>query len=226
MADRHNFFTFPHKPFRHMWMDVVAAVGRTNPTLEKDLEALDTKVAFACDVYAHHNRDESEWFATRVRELDSALATRWLRDHDSHLEVLTKLTARVHAIRGNPSVEARTKELADLYRYVCHFLAEDLVHMEFEQTEIMSSFQKAYTDEQLRAMEQQFIQERIDPAFMQSLTPLFLQAGNVDDRTFLLTMAKQKMPPPAFNQMLSGLVANIVAPEELSQLKTRLGVSA
>jgi hypothetical protein len=222
MSERKNFFDFPHKAFRYMWMDVVAAIGATNPSLDGSLAAMEAKVTFACDAYAHHNKDESEWMGPRLQELDASLAKHWLADHDSHVGTMEELQSRAHAIRSTPDVAERTRALGELYRYVCRFLAEDLVHMQLEQEPIMAAFQKAYSDDQLQAMEAQFIQERINPALMKSLAPLFLKSGNVDDRTRLLSVVKRQVPPPAFEELLAGLVAGLVGPEELAQLRSRL----
>ncbi len=225
MSERKNFFDFPHKAFRYMWMDVVAEIGSTNPSLDASLAAMEAKVNFACDAYAHHNKDESEWMGPRLQELDAALTKHWLSDHDSHLGTLDELKSRVRAIRSSPDVDARTRALGELYRFACRFLAEDLVHMQLEQEPIMAAFQKAYSDDQLQAMEMQFIQERINPTLMKSLTPLFLKSGNVDDRTRLLSVIKRQVPAPAFDELLAGLVAGFVSPEELTQLRSRLATS-
>jgi hypothetical protein len=225
MSERKNFFEFPHKAFRYMWMDIVGVVGGTNPSLEGSLAAMETKMTFACDAYAHHNKDESEWLGPRLHELDAPLAQRWLADHDSHLTTLDELKSRVRSIRSTAAVEERTRALGELYRFVCRFLAEDLVHMELEQEPIMAAFQKAYSDDQLEAMEAQFIRDRINPDLMKTLTPLFLKAGNVDDRTRLLSVIKQQVPPPVFEGIFGGLVAGLVDPEELAQLRSRVGAS-
>jgi hypothetical protein len=222
MSDRKNFFDFPHKAFRTMWMDLVAQVGTTNPSLDASLAAMEAKVTFACDAYAHHNKDESEWMGPRLQELDAALTKQWLADHDGHLTTMNELQERVRAIRSTADVDARTRALTELYRFVCRFLAEDLVHMELEQETVMAAFQKAYSDDQLQAMEMQFIQERINPDLMKSLTPLFLKSGNVDDRTRLLTVIKRQVPAPAFEELLAGPVAGFVGPEELAQIRSRL----
>jgi hypothetical protein len=225
MHERKNFFDFPHKAFRFMWMDVVAAVGGTNPFLDASLAATEAKVTFACDAYAHHNKDESEWLGPRLHELDASLAKRWLADHDSHMTTLEELKKRIRAVRATASVDDRTRMLGDLYRFVCHFLAEDLVHMALEQEPIMAAFQKAYSDDQLEAMEMQFIKDRINPDLMKSLTPLFVKAGNVDDRTRLLSIIKKQAPPAAFEELFGGLVADVVGAEELAQLRARLTAS-
>ncbi len=225
MSERKNFFDFPHKAFRYMWMDVVAVVGTTNPSLDPSLDAMEAKISFACDAYAHHNQDESEWMGPRLQELDAPLAKRWLDDHDSHLNTMEELKSRVRALRATADVGARARALGELYRFVCHFLAEDLVHMELEQEPIMAAFQKAYSDDQLQDMEAQFIRDRIDPSLMKKLTPLFLKACDVDDRTRLLSVIKRQVPAPAFEELLGGLVAGIVGPEELAQLRSRLAAS-
>jgi len=224
VARRHNFFDFPHKPFRHMWMDLVSSIGCVNYTDDRALEELAGKVQFATDVYAHHNRDESEWFGPRLQELDSELTSRWLADHEEHLHTLTDLRDDIHAIREEKDLTKRGELTAAFYDKACAYLAGDLDHMISEQTEVMKAFQDRYDDDELREMEARFLQERIDPAYLQRLTPLFLRAGNLDERTFLLSIAQQQAPSPeAFQGLLGDLVASIVPPNELVEIRRRLG---
>ena len=225
MAERHNLFEFPHKSFRFMWMEVVSVAGTTNAGDDASLEQLEAKVDFAVDAYAHHNHDESSWFAPRLAEIDKDLAARWIHDHDEHEHVLHSLRERAHAIRAERDGAARSAKLRDFYRFACRFLADDLDHMALEQEAIMTAFQNAYTDDQLRQLEGQFVAERIDPAYMKTLTPLFLRACNIDERTLLLSLVQKQSPSPeAFQGLLNGLVASIVPAGELAQIRGRLGV--
>jgi hemerythrin-like domain-containing protein len=206
-----------------MWMEVVSKIGCVNFTDDKDLEALQDLVNYATDVYAHHNRDESEWFGVRLRALDEGLAHRWLRDHDEHLQVLTEFRERLQEIRRRP-VDERCSMISDYYDYACSFLKNDLEHMWMEQGEIMAVFHAKYTDDELRELEAQFIRERIDPAYMQRLAPLFLRASNIEDRTFSLSIMKEQAPPEAFRGMLEDLAAKIIPAAELGVIKQRIGV--
>ncbi len=225
MAERHNLFEFPHKSFRFMWMEVVSVAGTANSGDDASLAQLQAKVDFAVDAYAHHNHDESSWFAPKLAEIDRDLAARWVSEHAEHEHVLQSLKDRVRAIRAEPDAASRSAKLKDFYRFVCRFLADDLDHMAMEQEAIMTAFQGAFTDEQLRALEGQFIAERIDPAYMQSLTPLFLRACNIDERTQLLSLVQKQVPSPeAFRGLLDGLVAGIVPAGELTQIRGRLGI--
>ncbi len=224
MTERHNLFEFPRKSFRFMWMEVVSVAGTTNPGDDASLEQLESKVDFAVDAYAHHNHDESSWFAPRLAEIDKGLAARWIDDHAGHEHVLRSLKERARAIRAEKDTASRSAKLKDFYRFVCRFLADDLDHMALEQEAIMTAFQNAYTDDQLRQLEGQFIAERIDPAYMQKLTPLFLRACNIDERTFLLSIVQKQVPSAeAFRGLLNGLVASIVPGDELTQIRGRLG---
>lgn len=223
MADRYNLFDFPHKPFRFMWMEVVSEVGNVNYTDDGALEALERKIKFAADSYAHHNRDESEFFGPLLRRIDAALADGWVADHEHHLGVLEGLKERMRALRSEANVEARGRATEAFYRDLCRYLAEDLDHMMMEQTEIMQRFQDRHTDAELQQMERDFIAARVDPDYMKSLTPLFLRAGNIDQRTFVLGIIKSQVPAPAFDDLVQGLVASIVPAAELQQIQQRLG---
>ncbi|MBN2196460.1 MAG: hypothetical protein JW751_26855 [Polyangiaceae bacterium] len=226
MSDRHNFFELPHKPFRLMWMELVGAIGAINPRDEAALARLEARVEFATDVYAEHNRDESEWYGPRLRELHAELAARWLADHEDHLRLLASLGGRTRAVRAELAVAARRDLLADLYRFFCEFVADDLAHMSLEEGQIMFAFQAAYDDDRLHELEAAFIAERVSPDAMQRLTPLYLRACNVDERAVVFAWLQRRTPADIFDDLMGGVVANVVPAGELAEIRARLGFVA
>lgn len=224
MALRLNFFDFPHKAFRFMWMELVQQIGSVNYGDDAAVAELAEKITFATDSYAHHNHDESEFFGPRLQELDAVLTAGWLADHDAHLGHLQAFKAKIAAIQSESDIPARGALMAELYTFACRYLADDLDHMMLEQTKVMETFQGAYSDDQLREMEGQFIQERVDPEYMKSLMPLFLRAGNIDERTFTLSIVQKQVPSPeAFAGMLEHFAAQFVPADELATIRQRLG---
>lgn len=53
----------------------------------------------------------------------------------------------------------------------------------------MAHFQANFTDAELHQMERDFI-KHMDPKMMQAMTPIFLRAGNIDDRTKIIGAIK------------------------------------
>ncbi|MBN2193217.1 MAG: hypothetical protein JW751_10415 [Polyangiaceae bacterium] len=226
MADRYNFFELAHKPFRLMWMELVVSIGVASPRDEAELARLEARVEFATEVYAEHNRDESDWYGSRLCELDPDLAARWRSDHDDHLRLLESLRGRTQAVRVEPAITARAELLADLYRFFCEFVADDLAHMSLEEGEIMSAFQAAYDDGGLRELEAEFVAERVSPAAIQRLTPLFLRACNADERASVLALLQRRTSADTFDDLMGGVVANVLPPRELAEVRARLGFAA
>lgn len=85
----------------------------------------------------------------------------------------------------------------------------------------MGQFHSSFTDAELVAMETDFLKQ-MDPAHMQELTPMFLRAGNIDDRIFMLSAIKLNAPPAAFEGVLHGLAPTIIPAAELDVIKQRL----
>lgn len=226
MADRYNLFEFPHKPFRLMWTELVGPIGATNPADEAALARLEARIEFATEVYAQHNREESEWLGPLLRTLNPTLAERWLADHADHQRVLEHLAARARAVCAEGDLAIRRELLADLYRFFCEFLADDLAHMSLEQGEIMFELQAAHDDDELRALEADFLDSQISADQLQRVTPLFLRACNVDERASILRLAQRRIEPDAFEDLMARVVPRIVPAPELAELRARLGLAA
>lgn len=222
---RYNFFDFPHKPFRFMWLELVQHIGNANFTSDEALQALKAECDFACNTYIHHGNDESEWFGARLAELDADLAKEWIAEHDAQEAELKLFPTKAQAMLDEPDHGKRGEMARDFYIFACKFVAEELAHMMREQEKVMVPFQEAYTDEQLMDLEQQFLRDRISPEYMQSLTPLFLRSGNIDERTFTLSIIQSQIPAPEFMGMLEHFASQFVPAPELAAIKVRLGVA-
>ncbi len=226
MADRYNLFELPHKPFRLMWTELVGPLGSVNPADEGALARLEARIEFATEVYAQHNRDESEWLGPHLRAANPALAERWLADHADHQRVLEHLAARARAVCVETDRAVRRDLLADLYRFFCEFLADDLAHMSLEQGEIMFELQAAHDDDELRALEAEFLDSQVSADQLQRVTPLFLRAGNFDERAWILELAQRRIERDAFEDLMARVVPSIVPPRELAEIRARLGLAA
>ena len=222
---RYNFFDFPHKPFRFMWLELIQHIGNANYTSDDALRALKAEVDFAATTYIHHGRDESEWFGARLAELDADLAKAWIAEHSSQEAELLEFPARAQALLDEPDHGKRAELARDFYIFASAFLARELDHMMNEQQKVMVPFQEAYDDDTLMEMEQQFLRDRISPEYMQSLTPLFLRSGNIDERHFTLSIIQSQIPDGPFRGMLDDFAAQFVPADELSVIKQRLGVA-
>jgi hypothetical protein len=226
MADRYNFFELPHKGFRMMWAELIGPLGSLDVGDEESLCQLEARLEFATEVYAQHNRDESEWFGPRLCVIDTELTQRWLADHADHEHVLAHLMARARALRVEPDLAVRRELLADFYRFFCEYVADDFEHMSLEQGEIMCAFQVAYDDDQLRELEAQFLAERVSADTLQRLTPLFLRAFNREERTWLLTHLHRRLDPETFAHLMGDVVERAVPARELPELRVRFGYQA
>jgi hypothetical protein len=222
---RYNFFDFPHKPFRFMWLELVQHIGNANYTSDEALRKLKEEVDFAANTYIHHGNDESEWFGARLAELAPEMARDWIAEHDSQEAELREFPVRAQALLDEPDHAKRAEMARDFYIFASKFVAEELHHMMKEQEKVMVPFQEAYTDEQLMELEQQFLRDRISPEYMQSLTPLFLRSGNIDERHFTLSIIQSQIPADAFAGMLDDFAAQFVPADELAVIKQRLGVA-
>jgi len=98
--------------------------------------------------------------------------------------------------------------------------------MSLEQGEIMCELQAAYDDDELRALERAFLDEQVSADQLQRVTPLFLRAGNLDERARILALAQRRIDHDAFEDLMARVVPRIIPAPELAELRARLGLAA
>jgi len=220
-----NLFFIPHKAFRLMFFDTYEAIGNTNFQDDDEMLALQKLVDTAVFVYTGHNHEEDTFFCKRLAERDhSGLLEKWNEDHKEHSATLRSFKDRIAVIVAEKDFGKREKALADFYQDFGDYLAADLAHMNFEERTIMPSFWAHFTDEELAAIEQEFMKQ-VDPAFMQAALPYVLRGHNISTRIGLLKMMQATNIPPEQLQALVGLISLHAKPKEMETIKKAIGLA-
>lgn len=219
---RYNFYHVIHKALRLGHCRMLAAIGAndfenetTTRTLLDDLRAL---------IVLGRSHLESE-----NREIHAALEARMpgasahaADDHGHHEQSFAELESLARSV--DVAVPGRrTHAGRALYRRYALFAADDLHHMNEEETDLLCALHKAFNDEELHAIEGRIV-AAIPPAKMMAYAKLMLPALNHPERVELLSKMQQVMPPPVFTGLIADAVKPSLAPDDYRAIMSALSL--
>lgn len=194
-APRHDLYAFIHKALRACMTHTLLKVGRLDAADPQEVAEVTEEVRLLLDLCAAHVHHENEVvhvaIEARAPGATAAIAGEHVH-HEASIAALRGLLAR--AGDGAQAVHA-------LYHALASFVAENLEHMAQEETVHNALLWAAYTDEELRAVEQR-IHERVDPQQMQVALRWMLPHLTPDERAKVLGEVRGSAPPAAFAGLL------------------------
>ena len=200
---RYNVYAVPHKALRHWLSNALAAAGRVDPHDEADIAALAGQIRGLLQFCRTHLEKEEQFLhpAMEARRPASTMNTR--NDHRDHIEAFARLESDVRAVE-TAQVELRTVAVMQLYRHLAVFVADNLLHMDAEETDNNTVLWAAYSDDELRALEHQLVAS-IPQEIKQHVMPWMVPAMNPAERASFLMEIRANMPQMAFNGVLASV---------------------
>ncbi len=208
---RHNVYVIAHKALRLALGETLVAAGRVDANDEAEVAALITQVR-ALLVFCRAHLDKEEQFvhpAIEARQPGAATATR--DDHRDHLVAFEQLNAEVRSLESATGSERETTG-AQLYRHLALFVADNLAHMDVEESDNNAALWSAYSDAELQALE-----ERLVASIPQDVRKLALRwlvpALNPAERATLLLGIRDEVPAIAFDAIFASAQAGLTDAE-------------
>jgi iron-sulfur cluster repair protein YtfE (RIC family) len=200
---RHNMYTVPHKALRLWLCDTLAAAGRADPHDDADVAALTGKVRALLKFCRAHLEKEDHFVhpAMEARRPGSAATTR--ADHHEHVEAFARLESGLRDIETAPRA-SRGSALDRLYRQLALFTADNLAHMDIEETDNNAVLWAIYSDDELLALEERLVAS-IPQEMKQMAVPWMVRAMNPAERAAFLLAVGATVPTPVFQGMLAGV---------------------
>ena len=163
-APRHDLYGPVHKALRRFMGDTLQRAGSADPFDDADLADTLGQVEslLARDAQPPEARERLRARGHRGPPARGALQT--ADDHVGHLESIAALEADVQALRAAPC-EQRDHRMGRLYRHLALFVAENLNHMQLEETANNALLWAHYTDAELQEIHDRLIAS-IPPAEM------------------------------------------------------------
>lgn len=219
-AERPDLYSAVHKGLRAALADALVTVGATDPSDPRQWEHAAATLAsllMLCEKHLHHE-DLFVEAALVARVARTAPST--ADDHLEHAEHIAALRARIEEVSRAP-VARRAAPMKRLYRELAHFVAENFLHMEREETENNAALWAAYSDDELHAIEHALISQ-IPPDVMQVFLSWMLPSFHHGERVGMLSGVRDNAPPEVLAGMLSVAESRLDA-ESFAALRAALG---
>ena len=206
---RYDIYGRAHKALRALLADTLVAVARAD--LAEDCEAREAQARLEellgfCEMHA---RLENDFIHRALEERRPDAACEFARDHAEQEEAIAQL--RDAAARRDPT----------LHRQLALFAAENLLHMEDEETRGNGLLQEAFSDEEIREIERRLVASKPPADSMETLRWM-LPAMNHPERVEMLR-GMRAAPPAVFEGAVAVARANLGA-RDMRRLEDALGL--
>lgn len=201
---RPDLYARPHKALRALMADTLVALGRVDRSQECEVRDAQARVEEMLVFCEHHLRLEDEYVhrAMEAKERESSCAL--AGQHLEHVEAIAALR------------EAARENAPDLYRRVGAFVADNLVHMDYEEREGNSLLWRLFTDEELGALEAR-VGAAIPPEFRMVAMRWMLAALSHPERVAMLR--SMSGAPPAVMQGVLAVARTHLSAREYERLE-------
>jgi hypothetical protein len=170
---RREGYAKPHKALRAVMAETLVALGRMDPADEcevRETMARLEEMLVLCERHLHH---ENEFVHRAIETKRPGASFAYAADHVLHQQAIDSLRAL-----------ARRRD-ASLYRRVAGFVAENLEHMEREESEAQALMWELFTDAELAAIEGRIVGSMPPDHAMQFLRWMIPSVGHDERVEFL-----------------------------------------
>lgn len=223
-APRHNIYHAVHKGLRLGHSRLMSALGSNDFSDEVTTRLLLAQLRAFLQLAEKHLHSEETEIHTAI-ELRSPGATSHAHEgHESHEAAFAEIETLIRSVEDAGSAAAQQHGDA-LYRRYCSFAAADIEHMHGEETELLPTMHRLFSDDELRGIEGRIV-AAIPPALMMGFLRLIIPAINHQERLAMLAGLKADVPPEVFSAILNDAVKPSLGADEYRALVAPLSLKA
>ena len=217
---RHDLYTFIHKALRAWMSHVLVRVGQTDWHDRDDAVQVLEEVRTLLAVCRRHIEHEDRFVHAAMEARCPGSSRHTGNDHQGQALAFDQLMQRsVEAEYGVGN--ARPKAWARLYRQLAVFVAENLLHMEEEETKNNAVLWERYSDDELAEIHHALIASIPADEMMQSLEWILPHLAP-PERASLLTGLRDSAPTERYQAVLDMLRPRLSS-KDWGKLATALG---
>jgi hypothetical protein len=210
-TERYDAYLLVHKALRALHADTLVRLGRMDPDDENDTRAVLAQVRQLIGLATEHLRKENAFLHPAMEQRAPGSTLRAADDHSAHSRAFARILAGCDEVENRQGT-ARAAAALSLYRRFALFVAEDLVHMNAEETENNAILWATYTDAEIMNIVQRLVAS-IPPEQMLAFLHWMVPANAPRDRAQLLGGMKAGMPPEHFAGLVASLWPYLPAPD-------------
>lgn len=196
-APRLDLYGPIHKGLRLLMADTLSRVGCVDVDDADELAATLAQVQGLLDLCRAHLDHENRFVHTAIEARCPGTTARVAGEHEEHLDAIAALEADAAALRALPGAGAAHR----FYRHLSMFVAENLAHMNFEETAHNSALWASHSDAELAEIHQRLVAS-IAPAEMAATLRWLVPALAPAERATMLGQMQRELPPEAMRGVL------------------------
>ncbi|RPH45777.1 MAG: hypothetical protein EHM87_04910 [Burkholderiales bacterium] len=222
-APRIDLYGLVHKGLRAFMFDTLARMGRCDANDPQDLaDTLSATRQLLAVLHGHlHHENDFVHAALEARRPGASRPT--AEDHEGHEQAIAALEAAVDEL-GSIDAARRPRAAYRLYLRLARFVAENLEHMEVEETHLTALLRDAFDDTELAAIHERLVAS-IPPEELATVHRWIFVGITHDERVGMLSAMREHAPAPVFE----GSVArcrDLLAPRDWAKLARALDLPA
>jgi hypothetical protein len=196
-APRVDLYGAIHKALRLFMTDTLQRVGRLDVDDASESASTLGQLDALLEACRAHLDKEERYLHSAIEARRAGASARIAGEHEEHLRAIAALQAQVAAMRALPGAAAAAR----LYRQLAGFVADNLVHMEVEESQHNAALWAAYDDAELQAIHQRILAS-IEPTEMASVLRWMVPALSPAERAGMLGQMQRELPPEAMRGVL------------------------
>jgi hypothetical protein len=220
-AQRYDMYEPIHKGLRSFMCDTLTRVGRVDVLDIEDLARTLAQLEALLNFCAKHLAHENEFLHSAIAARVPGGAGRTVDDHVEHLHSIEALRLEARALLAATDGERMQLGLR-LYRHLALFVAENLQHMQIEETANNALLWAHYTDAELIDIHDRLL-DTIAPADKMEVMRWMVPALSPVQRAGLLADMKANAPAPVFDAVID-MVRSHIDIRDWAKLTRALGV--
>jgi hypothetical protein len=207
---RANLYAPIHKALRLFMGDTLARIGAVDSADQAELRSALDQLLVLLQLLRSHLEHENRFLhpALEARRPGSAMLA--AEQHDEHRASIDALECEANAMAAAPAPQREPLALR-LYRHLALFVAENLQHMEVEESAHNHALWAAYGDDELEALHDELLAS-VSPQEMSLVMQWMAPALSHAELAGMLVGMRAEMPPEAFRAVLDPVRARLSVP--------------
>ncbi len=211
---RYDIYANIHKALRACFSHTLTSLGRLDWSDDEDVDAAMQEVCGLLAMCRSHLAKENAYVHPAMEARRPGSTARIAGEHVEHERDIAALEAQVFAARNLPG-NVREQYMRWLYRELSRFIAHNLEHMLYEESEHNRLLWDACSDDEIRTIEMNIVASIPPEESGPLLTRWMLPALAPEERTRFLQGVRFNAPPQVFNALVDGLMPQLSSKDRM-----------
>ncbi|MES2129442.1 MAG: hemerythrin domain-containing protein [Pseudomonadota bacterium] len=220
-VQRFDIYSKIHKALRACMCNTLTLVGRLDGDDAAEMSRVLGQVRALASMCGNHLAKEDAFIHPAMEERQPGSSSRIEGEHVRHEQACLELVSAADGV-ASALPRARRQRIAHLYRHLALFIAENLLHMDFEETMHNTVLWDTHGDAELAALEGAIVAS-LSPEMKSASLRWMVAALSPQERALLFEGMRETMPAQAFDALLAQ-VRQQLSPADWGKLGVALGL--